>query len=133
MEGSDPILGYWWLPESDEKWAGNLVQHENGDLDLEILIADFQLEATSIRLSFSVEGLQDWSRLRGINKVWTQVGDLPSVSRSYSHSFPDSVELESGELRLRISSLVSERSAAWSFSLTEDTQIEVTTDNPRVI
>lgn len=85
------------------------------------------------RFSFSVEGLQDWSRISGVSTTYTQEAGNPAINNLFERVTPKPVEIEEGDLNFRFFSTFQLPSEKWSISLREDTQIHVTAAAPKTI
>lgn len=85
------------------------------------------------RFSFSVTGLQDWSRISGISKTLSQVQGDPAIGVQFTRTAPAPVEVETNVYRFRFFSTMKMPNEPWSMSLAEDTQIHVTAQVPMSI
>lgn len=85
------------------------------------------------RFSFTVGGIQEWSRLTGIAKESVQVQGSKKIDRTYTRSTPDTVEIECGDLTFRFVPVTREPGTKWSISLQEDTVVEVHAKHPKTV
>lgn len=81
-------------------------------------------------ISFSVQGAQDWSRVSGITKSYTQQEGNPELEFVFSRQPPDPILLTLDSFTLKVRSVLASPSKPWSASLEEDTLIEVRSVQP---
>jgi hypothetical protein len=85
------------------------------------------------KLSFSVEGIQEWSQLTGLRRALTQRGDNPQIEHQVERVQPDSIMFSADGLSIEIMSTYSSPGRKWGVTILEDSQIVVTTSEPKTL
>lgn len=85
------------------------------------------------KLSFSVEGIQEWSQLTGFRKSLVQRGDNPQIEHQIERVQPDSIMFHADALSIEITSTYSDAGRKWGVTILEDSQIVVTTSEPKTL
>lgn len=92
-----------------------------------------QHDETFAKLSFSVEGIQEWSQLTGLRKSLVQRGDNPQIEHQIERVQPDSIKFHADALSIEITSTYSDSGRKWGVTILEDSQIVVTTSEPKTL
>lgn len=85
------------------------------------------------RFSFSIVGLQEWTRLTGISSEIIQVGDDSSWTRQFAHKRPPAVDIAIDGYNYRFFSQSRTSSKNWAIDLEEDSQVHVSSQEPLTI
>lgn len=85
------------------------------------------------RLSFSVEGIQEWSQLTGFTKALIQRGNKPEFEHEITRVPPEPLRFTADAMDIVVRSTFNDIGQKWGVDIREDSQIIVSTSKARTL